>query len=331
MKSWLKATIAVSLTAVVALGLSGCSNPNATPSTTAFVPHIVVVMGNEGPSYEATLKAAAETAAKKLGAVLEWHGETLNGTAKAQAAVVYQAVQDKAQGIILMPVDNTLQQYVDLAGGLGSDMVNLDSHVTVLDHVFANLYDDANQGGIKLADSIADSMDYKEGKQYEIAVGISKATDMVTRTRLSGFNYELGAKYPGIKVVATVESKASANQAASAVAKAFSANPKLAGFVALDEFTASASANYVQQQKIRIPLVAYDATPEHVALLQKGVFTHLLSQNPAQKMAAAIAVIVAHQMTGAKPQSRDQLFESVLLDKSSSKADLKKYSYLPAK
>lgn len=328
MKSWLKATLAATVSVTIAVSLTGCSNTNPTASSTTFVPHIAVIMGTTGPAYAATLKAEAQAAAKKFGAVLDWHGETLNGTAKAQQALVYNAAKNAVQGIILMPVDNSLQAYVDLAGGLGSDVVMLDSHVLVLDHVLANVYDDSNQGGIKLADAIADSINYQKGKDYQIAVGVNNPKDQVTKVRLAGFNYELGAKYPGIKVVATASSSSDANKAGSAVAKAFQSNPKLAGFVALDEFTATAAANYVQTQKVRIPLVAYDTAPSHVELLKKGIFTHLLSQNPKQKITAAIAEIVAHQMTGAKPVSRDSMFESVMLDKSSSKADLKKFSYL---
>jgi ABC-type sugar transport system substrate-binding protein len=98
----------------------------------------------------------------------------------------------------------------------------------------------------------------------------------------------------------------------------------------MDSFTATAAAALVQQQNLSVPLVAYDAEPDHVALLKKGVFKDLISQNPGQKIRLAIQLIATHQLTGALPQMRDQMFESVIIDGSSSKADLKKYTYLPA-
>jgi ribose transport system substrate-binding protein len=235
------------------------------------------------------------------------------------------------EGYIVMAIDQTLQGYVNMIADTGADIITLDSGVSDLTKVFANIYDDANAGGIKLADSIAGSIDYKKGNAYQIAVGVTNPEDQVTKTRLAGFNYQLDAKYPGIKVVATAISGSKPGKAATQVAGAFQKNPQLSGFVALDSFTATAAADYVQSNKLDTPLVAYDADPAHVALLKKGVFTHLISQDPAQKMRYAVQLIASHQLTGARPQMRDQLCGNVILDGSSSNADLKKYTYLPGK
>ena len=331
MKSWLRASTALSVSAAIALALGGCSAPAPTPTNAAFVPHIAVIPGTEGPAYAATLKAAAEAAGKEFGAIIDWHGETLNGSAQQQSALLEKLAAKQIEGYILMPIDDSVQVSNDLAASTKADVVNFDSHVPTLTNVFANIFDDANTGGIKLADSIAGSIGYKKGSSYQIAVGIVNPNNQVTKTRLAGFNYELDAKYPGIKVVATAVSGSKPGKAATQVAGAFKKNPEIAGFVALDSFTATAAADYVQANKLSVPLVAYDTDPDHVALLKKGVFTHLLSQDPAQKMRLAVQLIAVHQLTGAPPQMRDQIFGNVMIDGSSSKADLKKYTYLPAK
>jgi len=330
MKFWLRAALAATAATALAATLAGCSAPKPEPTNAAFVPHIAVILGTESPSYAATLKAAAESAAKEFGAILEWHDETLNGTAAQQNQLLNKLAAKQVEGYILMPIDDSVQPYNDLAASTKADVVNLDSHVPTLDKVFANIFDDSNTGGIKLADAIANSIGYKKGGSYEIALGVVNPDDQVTKVRLAGFNYEIDAKYPGIKVVATAISHNKPGKAATQVASVFAKNPKLAGFVAMDSFTATAAAALVQQRNLRVPLVAYDAEPDHVALLKKGIFTDLISQNPGQKIRLAIQLIAAHQLTGALPQMRDQMFESVIIDGSSSKADLKKYTYLPA-
>ena len=63
----LSAALTATAATALATTLVGCANPNAQPTNVAFVPHIAVILGTESPSYAATLKAAAESAAKEFG------------------------------------------------------------------------------------------------------------------------------------------------------------------------------------------------------------------------------------------------------------------------
>lgn len=328
MKTWLRASLAFAAATTVSLSLAGCTTPTAQPTNAAFKPHVEVILGTESPAYAASLLAGAEAAAKEFGVILDWHSDTLNGTAAQQIALINQLVSKQPEGYIITPIDDSVQAYVDLAASTHADVVNLDSHVPTLDNVMANIFDDSNAGGIKLADAIASAIGYQKGGSYQIGVGVVNPNDQVTLVRLSGFNYELGAKYPGIKVVGTAVSNSQPGKAATQVSGLFAKNPKLAGFVAMDSFTATAAASLVEGSGLNVPLVAYDADPDHVALLKKGVFKTLIAQNPAQKIRLAIQLIADHQLKGQPPQMRDQIFGNVILDMSSSKADLKKYSYL---
>lgn len=329
MKSWLRVAVLTTVAAVLATSFAGCAPSQPQQTQAVFRPHIVVVLGIESPSYAASLKSAAEAAAKELDVILIWRGETLNGTAAQQQKLLMALGPKQYEGYVIMPIDQSLQGYVNMIADTGADVVTLDSRVSDLTKVFANIFDDANSGGIKMADAIAKSIGYQKGKSYEIAVGLVNQNDQVTQTRLAGFNYELEAKYPGIKVVATAVSGSKPGKAATQVETAFGKSAKLDGFVALDYWTATAAAAFVSGNKLRTALVAYDASPELVKS-PTGSFSDLISQVPAQKIRLALQLISDHQRTGAVPQMRDQMFGNVIIDEGSSKADLKKYSYLPA-
>jgi ribose transport system substrate-binding protein len=79
----------------------------------------------------------------------------------------------------------------------------------------------------------------------------------------------------------------------------------------------------------KIALIGYDAYPANVELLKKGVFTALVAQDPAAEATLAIDDLVVFLTTKSKAGvEHEASIPYVVLDASTSAADLAKYTYV---
>jgi len=106
--------------------------------------------------------------------------------------------------------------------------------------------------------------------------------------------------------------------------------PNLKGIFAIDGTNASGAAAALQAKNLvgKIALVGYDAYPDNVDLLKKGVFTALIAQDPAAEAKLAIKTLVDYIKNGTKPAAHDVVIPNVTLDAKTSAADLAKYTYV---
>jgi len=108
--------------------------------------------------------------------------------------------------------------------------------------------------------------------------------------------------------------------------------PNLAGIFAIDGTNASGAAAALQAKGLvgKIALVGYDAYPANVKLLQAGVFSALIAQNPAAEAKLAIDDLVATLTKSAAAKSIQHLvtIPNVVLTPATSAADFAKYTYV---
>jgi ABC-type sugar transport system substrate-binding protein len=109
--------------------------------------------------------------------------------------------------------------------------------------------------------------------------------------------------------------------------------PNLKGIFAIDGTNASGAAAALQAKGLtgKIALVGYDAYPANVDLIKAGVFTALIAQDPAAEARLAIKTLVAYIKNKTSPAERDVVIPNVILDASTSDADIKKYTYVAGK
>ena len=156
------------------------------------------------------------------------------------------------------------------------------------------------------------------------------ATATTNVARLDGFSKQIAKKYPGIKIVDKAYSQSQPAKANTNVSNWLTKYPKLAGIFAIDGTNAAGAAAAIQAKglKGKVALVGYDAYKANVDLIGKGVFTALVAQDPAAEAKLAIEYLVkyfAGQTSGIK---KEVVIPNVVLSKSSSKADLAKYTYV---
>jgi ABC-type sugar transport system substrate-binding protein len=320
------------ITAVVTAGVVGALlTGTAVAPAQAANKKVAFVMGAESDPFFQAMKVGAEAAAKANNIDLIWQGDPSEYSPATQIPVVDQVLAQKPDALVLIPTDPTaLQASVAKAKAAGIPVINVDTRVNDLIDVLSFITGDNADGGAKAADALAKAIKYKKGKTYQVVVGLTSATATTNVARLDGFSKQIAKKYPGIKIVDKAYSQSQPAKANTNVSNWLTKYPKLAGIFAIDGTNAAGAAAAIQAKglKGKVALVGYDAYKANVDLIGKGVFTALVAQDPAAEAKLAIEYLVkyfAGQTSGIK---KEVVIPNVVLSKSSSKADLAKYTYV---
>lgn len=320
------------ITAVISVGVVGALlTGTAVAPAHAANKKIAFVMGAESDPFFQAMKVGAEAAAKANNIDLIWQGDPSEYSPATQIPVVDQVLAQKPDALVLIPTDPTaLQASVAKAKAAGIPVINVDTRVNDLTDVLSFITGDNADGGAKAADALAKAIKYTKGKTYQVVVGLTSATATTNVARLDGFSKQIAKKYPGIKIVDKAYSQSQPAKANTNVSNWLTKYPKLAGIFAIDGTNAAGAAAAIQAKglKGKVALVGYDAYKANVDLIGKGVFTALVAQDPAAEAKLAIEYLVkyfAGQTSGIK---KEVVIPNVVLSKSSSKADLAKYTYV---
>jgi ABC-type sugar transport system substrate-binding protein len=320
------------ITTVISVGVVGALlTGTAVAPAHAANKKIAFVMGAESDPFFQAMKVGAEAAAKANNIDLIWQGDPSEYSPATQIPVVDQVLAQKPDALVLIPTDPTaLQASVAKAKAAGIPVINVDTRVNDLTDVLSFITGDNADGGAKAADALAKAIKYTKGKTYQVVVGLTSATATTNVARLDGFSKQIAKKYPGIKIVDKAYSQSQPAKANTNVSNWLTKYPKLAGIFAIDGTNAAGAAAAIQAKglKGKVALVGYDAYKANVDLIGKGVFTALVAQDPAAEAKLAIEYLVkyfAGQTSGIK---KEVVIPNVVLSKSSSKADLAKYTYV---
>jgi ribose transport system substrate-binding protein len=293
---------------------------------------IAFVMGAEADPFFKAMKVGADAEAAAKGVNLIWQGDPAQYSPATQIPYVDQVLAQKPDGLVLIPTDpNALQASVVKAVAAGVAVVNVDTHVTDLSQVLSFITGDNTDGGTKAADVMAKAINYQSGKTYKVVVGLSSPTATTNVARLDGFKAAIASKYPGINIVDVAYSQSQPATANTNVSNWLTKYPDLNGIFAIDGTNATGAASALQAKGLvgKIALVGYDAYPANVALIKTGVITALIAQDPAAEAKQAIDDLVGYLTTKKKDGIQAKVvIPNVVLDKSTSDADLTKYTYV---
>jgi ribose transport system substrate-binding protein len=145
-----------------------------------------------------------------------------------------------------------------------------------------------------------------------------------TEARIAGFIKEM-KKYKGIKVLPTQFTGDSPAPAAQKIDALYSANPDLSGVFATNVLVAEGVDTGLSHTGAagKVKIVGYDADPEQVADLKKGIVQALVAQQPYQEGVDGVQQAV-NAIKGKKTQSI--LTKLAVLTKANLKAE-SKYIY----
>jgi simple sugar transport system substrate-binding protein len=105
---------------------------------------------------------------------------------------------------------------------------------------------------------------------------------------------EAFAKYPGIKVLATINTSTEPQQIYSSVENAMLAHPDVNGILSLECCSTPAAGNYVQRNGLtgKVKIVGFDMLPETIKLVQGNVISATIDQGPEKQSYEAVRLLL---------------------------------------
>ncbi len=287
------------LAAAIATGLLLGSPARAQAKTFT----VALIPGLTTDAFYVTMRRGAEDAAKVLGVNLVFQGAPEFNPVQ-QTPVLDAVVARHPDAILIAPTDKTqLVQPLRHAADAGIPIITVDTYIGTgnyqtgsgdADFPLSYIASDNELGGQIAARALAGAIGDK-GKVYvsNIKPGVS-----TTDQREQGFREEM-KKHTGITVLQTEYNDDDANKAASQLQSVYARNADLAGVFGVNLFSASGSANGVQQagQSGKIKVVAFDAPASIVGQIKSGLITATIAQHPAEIGYFGVVSAYAH-LTG---------------------------------
>jgi ABC-type sugar transport system substrate-binding protein len=286
---------AVSLAAIAVLGVgvaacssSGSSGSKASGSSSSgssssgfSKKNLELVVGTKSDDFYITMECGAEAEAKKLGAKL-----TVNGPAdfsvSEQAPILNSVAATKPDALMVAPTDaKALDPELNRIQSAGTKIVFVDTSSSDTSLGVSRITSD-NTGGGKIA---ADNLGQEVGGKGTVAVINVNPGISTTDARIAGFNAEMKAKYPNVKVLPVQYDNDQASTAASQVASDIAAHPDLSGVFATNVLSAQGAATGVQHagKTGKVKVATFDAEPQQITFLKSNTIQLAVAQDPYQE------------------------------------------------
>ncbi len=247
----------------------------------------------KGTTYDfwLTVKAGAEAAGKEFGAETIWKGPDEETEVVKQINIIEDFVTMEVDAIVMAACDaEAMVGVVKRAMDAGIPVVTIDSGVKSDDPVTFVATD--NVAGAKAAGHELARLIGEKGEVGLIPFVKGAAT---SEMREEGFK-EAIAKYPDIKLVATLYSESRATTGMNVTQDMMTAHPELDGIFAANEGGAIGAAQAIRAdgKAGKIKLVAFDASDDEIAALKEGVIQALVVQNPYKMGYEGVKAAVDH-------------------------------------
>jgi ABC-type sugar transport system substrate-binding protein len=283
--------VSLAAIAVVGLGLAACSSSgsgssasgksssSSGSSSSGFAKNnLELVVGTKSDDFYITMECGAEAEAKKLGAKL-----TVNGPADfsvpEQTPILNSVAATKPDALMVAPTDaKALDPELQRIQSAGTKIVFVDTSSSDTSLGVSRISTD-NVGGGKIA---ADNLGQQIGGKGTVAVINVNPGISTTDARIQGFNAEMKAKYPNVKVLGVQYDNDSSATAASQVASDIAAHPDLNGVFATNVLSAQGAATGVQHagKSGKVKVATFDAEPQQIQFLKANTIQLAVAQDP---------------------------------------------------
>jgi ribose transport system substrate-binding protein len=261
--------------------------------------NLVLIQGTKADNFYVTMGCGAEAEAKKLGYKISVQGPATFSAAQ-QIPIVHSVTATKPAAVLIAPTDeHALIAPMQAMKSAGIKVIQVDTHVSNTSIASASISSNNTKGGADAADALA-KLIHDKGS---VVVMNEQAGVSTTEARIAGFDKEI-KKYKNIKVLPTQYTGDSPAPAAQKIDALYSANPNLSGVFATTVLVAEGVDTGLKQSGVagKVKIVGYDADPEQVADLKKGIVQALVAQQPYQEGVDGVQQAV-NAINGKKTQS----------------------------
>jgi ribose transport system substrate-binding protein len=251
-------------------GLTSCQQPYHQPEE-----RYVFVAFNTSLPYWQEAEAGLNDAAKQMGVKAELTGPAAFSP-NEELTAFQQAVAQKPSGILISASNPELfKAPINEAVLQGIPVVCVDADVPGSNRILFVGTDNFRAGqesGKRMADIVA-------GQGKLVIITIPGQFNLDERVR--GVNEAL-KKYPGIKIVQTIDDKGDSRNAYDAISALLKGKEKPDGIIGLEASGGSGAADALHRADLdgKVPIVAFDKDPETLDWIQRGAITATVVQKP---------------------------------------------------
>jgi len=235
----------------------------------------IFVAFNTSLPYWQEAAAGLDDCAKQLGVKAELTGPA-NYSPNDELTAFQQAVSQKPSGIMISAsTPDIFKAPINAAIAEGIPVICVDADVPSsnrLMFVGTDNFRAGQESGKRMADLLA-------GKGNVVIITIPGQYNLDERVR--GATDAL-KKYPGIKIMKTVDDKGDSRDAYDAISSLLQGKEKPNGIIALEASGGAGAADALHRLDLtgKIPIVAFDKDPETLDWIQRGAITATVVQKP---------------------------------------------------
>jgi ribose transport system substrate-binding protein len=293
-------------------GSSSSSSGSSTGSATGGGERVEVgfVAGQVGIPFYTSVECGAKDAAKKFNVDLNWSGATDWDISK-EMPFIQAAMRLKPKALIFSPTDSTaLVPVTQQMKSRGITPITVDAPLEKPVDT-ANFQSNHYKGGVAAADAM---LKLTGGKGKFLAVGMRPGLPDIDG-RVKGF-VDTIKQHPGASVLPVAYPSTDSSKAAQMVAAAIRSNRDLAGVYVTHSAASQGASAAIKQagRQGKIKLVAFDADPQQITDLKRGVYDALVVQE-AYNMgfdSVKLAADIARGKVAADSVKHDQLLSFVV-------------------
>jgi ribose transport system substrate-binding protein len=253
---------------LAAIGLTSCE-----PAYHEKEERYVFVASNVNLPYWQEAQAGLTDAAKQMGVKSELTGPE-KFDPQEQLRAFQKVVESKPAGILVsVSRPELFQDAINGAIGQGIPVIAVDSDAPASKRVMFVGTDNFRAGG-ESGKRIAEIL---KGQGQVVVITIPGQLNVDERLR--GVNETL-KKYPGIKIVQTIDDKGDPRVANDQVAALLKAKTKIDGIISLEASGGSGAAEALHRLDVKIPIVGFDKDPETLDWIDRDGITATVTQKP---------------------------------------------------
>ena len=281
MRSRLTVTLTgVAVIALVAAAAAGCGSSSSKGSSSSSPKTMELIVGTKSDDFYVTMGCGAEAEAKKLGVKLTVTGPATFSIPE-QKPLIDTAAVTRPDALIVAPTDSAaLDPDLLKVQHAGTKIIFVDTSSANSAIGLSRIWSDNKAGGKLAADTLGKLLG---GKGTVAVISVAKGVS-TTDARIAGFQAEMAAKFPGIKLLAEQNDDTdSVGTATSFIEGDIAANPNLNGAFAANVITAQGAASGIAHahKTGTIKLATFDADPTQMSMMHCGTIQLAIAQEPA--------------------------------------------------
>ena len=279
-------TAAVTGVAVVTLAASACgssgssSGSSSSGSSSNSSKTMELIVGTKSDDFYVTMECGAKAEAKKLGVKLTVTGPATFSVPQ-QKPLIDSVQVTKPDALIVAPTDSAaLDSDLLKVQKAGTKVIFVDTSSANPTIGLSRISSDNAAGGKLAADTLGKLIG---GKGTVAVISVAKGVS-TTDARVAGFQAEMKAKFPGVKLLPEQNDNAdSVGTATSFIEGDITAHPDLSGAFAANVITAEGAASGIAHANKtgKVKLATFDADAQQVTMMQKGTIQLAIAQEPA--------------------------------------------------